>query len=163
MNPNRKFFWLGYVLGLVLTIGLGGSLFYYKFLYQPAIRLADMGLVDLQNRPVASTQWQGQSVVVNYWATWCGPCIAEFPLFEQAAQRAGKRVAFVMVSDEPAATIQAFTRKHAYSFTFLRVRQPLPGVNVRPVTYGYSKDKELREKHSGSVTATRLAALIDNL
>lgn len=163
MNLNRKFFWLGYVLGLVLTLGLGGGSFYYKFLYQPAIGLTEMGLVDLQNRPVASTRWQGQPVVVNYWATWCGPCIAEFPLFEQAAQRAGKRVVFVMVSDEPAATIHAFTRKHPYRFTFLRVAKPLPGVNVRPVTYVYNKKKELLQKHSGSVTAAKLAALLTSL
>jgi thiol-disulfide isomerase/thioredoxin len=163
MKLNRKAFWLGYLLGLVLALGLGGGLFYYKFLYQPAIRLADMGLVDLQNRPVASAQWAGQPVIVNYWATWCGPCVAEFPLFEQTARRAGKRVVFVMVSDEPAATIQAFTRKHPYSFIFLRVPKSLPGVNVRPVTYVYDKDKELLQTHSGSVTAEKLATFITDL
>ena len=38
---------------------------------------------------------RGHPVVVNAWATWCGPCKLEFPYFQRAATRLGKRVAFV--------------------------------------------------------------------
>ena len=102
---NRKFFWRGYLLGLLLTLGLSCWLFYYAFVYQHDINLAEMDLMDLHNRPVATAQWDGQPVVVNYWATWCVPCIEEFPLFEQAKQHLNNRVVFLMVSDEPAAKI----------------------------------------------------------
>jgi cytochrome c biogenesis protein CcmG, thiol:disulfide interchange protein DsbE len=37
----------------------------------------------------------GYPVVVNGWATWCGPCKLEFPIFQQVATRLGKEVAFV--------------------------------------------------------------------
>ncbi|RZJ93991.1 MAG: TlpA family protein disulfide reductase [Hymenobacter sp.] len=160
---HRPSFWLGYLLGLVLTLSLSGGLFYYKFLYQPAIRLANMSLVDLQDRPVDPAQWAQQPLVVNYWATWCGPCVEEFPLFEQVKQRASTPVVFLMVSDESPATIQAFVRKHPYHFTFLRVRHALPGVNVRPVTYVYSKDQKLLTTHVGSMTTERLQALLVGL
>jgi len=38
---------------------------------------------------------RGTPIVVNKWASWCGPCRAEFPYFQTAAKRLGKRVAFV--------------------------------------------------------------------
>ncbi|HYW05571.1 MAG TPA: TlpA disulfide reductase family protein, partial [Longimicrobium sp.] len=38
---------------------------------------------------------KGTPIVVNKWASWCGPCRAEFPYFQSAAGRLGKRVAFL--------------------------------------------------------------------
>jgi cytochrome c biogenesis protein CcmG, thiol:disulfide interchange protein DsbE len=54
---------------------------------------------------------QGYPVVVNVWASWCGPCRFEFPHFQQAAADYGKRVAFLGIdsedSDDPASTFLA--------------------------------------------------------
>ncbi len=51
---------------------------------------------------------RGYPAVVNVWASWCGPCRFEFPLFQHAAARYGKRVAFLGIdsqdSDDAAST-----------------------------------------------------------
>lgn len=51
---------------------------------------------------------RGYPAVVNVWASWCGPCRFEFPLFQRAAARYGKRVAFLGIdtqdSDDAAST-----------------------------------------------------------
>ncbi|HET8862993.1 MAG TPA: TlpA disulfide reductase family protein [Solirubrobacterales bacterium] len=54
---------------------------------------------------------RGYPVVVNVWASWCGPCRFEFPHFQQAAADYGKRVAFLGIdsedSDDAASTFLA--------------------------------------------------------
>jgi cytochrome c biogenesis protein CcmG, thiol:disulfide interchange protein DsbE len=49
---------------------------------------------------------EGQAVVINKWASWCRPCRAEFPIFQQVATRRGKEIAFLGLNaadDRPAA------------------------------------------------------------
>ncbi|HEV2753277.1 MAG TPA: TlpA disulfide reductase family protein [Solirubrobacteraceae bacterium] len=55
------------------------------------------GLVDATAGEVEARleELRGTPVVLNKWASWCGPCIAEFPFFQQAVARYGDRVAFL--------------------------------------------------------------------
>ena len=57
-------------------------------------------------------QFQGKTLVLNFWATWCAPCREEMPAFNRVAERWRDRgVAVVGISDEPPDVIGAFGRK----------------------------------------------------
>ena len=68
-----------------------------------AKRAPDPGFKTLDGQTRKLSALRGQIVVVNFWATWCGPCQEELPrLSQMAAAYSGKPVAFVLISiDEP--------------------------------------------------------------
>src|SRR3954466_2088343 len=56
---------------------------------------------------------RGYPVVVNKWASWCGPCRFEFPFFQEQAKRRGKRIAFMAVNGEDGKDLaRKFLRKY---------------------------------------------------
>lgn len=69
----------------------------------PAFELASMG-----GKPVNLAQYKGQVVMINFWATWCGPCRQEMPLLEQLHKKY-KPMGFTMigVNVEPDSTLAA--------------------------------------------------------
>src|SRR5450755_3467081 len=59
----------------------------------------------------------GYPIVINKWASWCGPCQTEFPAFQQAAVRYGRRVAFIGVdSKDTNASAKAFLRRFPVTY-----------------------------------------------
>ncbi|MGL6041513.1 MAG: TlpA family protein disulfide reductase, partial [Deefgea sp.] len=52
-------------------------------------------LPDLAGRPQAMKQWQGKLLVVNYWATWCGPCRQEMPELVELQKKYQGKVQFI--------------------------------------------------------------------
>ena len=83
------------------------SLWLLVFLAMPqagfAGRAPDLNLKDLAGQREKLSSLRGQIVVLNFWATWCGPCQEELPRYSQLARDyAGKHLRFVAVSIDDA-------------------------------------------------------------
>ncbi len=77
-------------------------------------------LTDTSGRVWSSTALRGSVVVLNFWATWCGPCLKEFPSFAKLIKSYSNRpdIVFLAVSiDESTAEIEPFLAEKGYTFT----------------------------------------------
>ena len=60
----------------------------------------DLLFEDGEGRPVRLSAFRGRPVLVNLWATWCGPCVVEMPSLDALAARAGAGLEIVAVSQD---------------------------------------------------------------
>ena len=66
----------------------------------------------LEGRPVSLSEFRGKPVVLEFWATWCGPCRRQFPKMARLHEEYEGKVHFLMVNTmEDAATVRAFAQQ----------------------------------------------------
>jgi cytochrome c biogenesis protein CcmG, thiol:disulfide interchange protein DsbE len=111
---------------------------------------------------------RGYPVVVNKWASWCGPCRFEFPFFQQQAAKRAKKVAFVGVnSDDNDGNAEKFLDEFpvpfpSYKDPSLEVAAVFNGVQAFPTTAFYDPDGDLAYVHQGGYPSeAKLAADIE--
>jgi cytochrome c biogenesis protein CcmG/thiol:disulfide interchange protein DsbE len=105
----------------------------------------------------------GYPVVVNKWASWCGPCRAEFPDFQKASVKYGKRVAFMGVNgNDNHGDALKFLKQYPTSYPSYEdpsgtVAQVFNGVASFPTTVFYDRRGKLAYIHQGQyLTAAKL-------
>ena len=111
---------------------------------------------------------QDKPVVVNKWASWCGPCRFEFPFFESQARRRRGEVVFVGVnSDDNRADARDFLDEHPVPYRHFDdpkqdIAASFNGVQGFPVTAFYRADGEREFVHFGGYASEeKLAEDID--
>lgn len=111
---------------------------------------------------------EGLPIVVNKWASWCPPCAAEFPYFQEQARKRGARIAFLGVNtndadDEAAAFLEKFPVPFpSYKDPRAEVAAQMRNVVSFPATAFYDASGELTYVHQGQfANEAELAAAID--
>jgi cytochrome c biogenesis protein CcmG/thiol:disulfide interchange protein DsbE len=113
-------------------------------------------------RTVALRDFRGKIVVLNFWATWCPPCVEEMPSLIAMQKRMREKVTVLAVStDESDSAYQRFIREHGLTPTLLTVRDgaqhsnSLYGSFRFPETYIIDGRGVLRRKFIGPVDWTK--------
>ena len=113
----------------------------------------DWNLIDLEGNPVNFSQSIGEVAVINLWATWCPPCIAEMPSFQKLYNEYGEKVNFYFVSTEEEPKLRNFLEKKNYN---LPVYQPISMAPEKlqsrslPTTYVISRHGKIAVNKEGS-------------
>lgn len=72
-----------------------------------------------------SRSLEGEVVLLNFWATWCRPCLGEIPVLQEMDERAGVRVVGIAIDEHGAETVAPFVDEHDIRYTVVLGDQDL--------------------------------------
>ena len=113
----------------------------------------DWQLADMNGKRVDFSTFKGKKVLVNFWATWCPPCIAEMPSMQALYHDYGDQVVFLFVTHDDKAAIEKFITKHGYTFPIYHEVSPAPvelESNALPTTYLINEKGEILIDKTGA-------------
>ena len=113
-------------------------------------------------------QYKGKVIFLNFWATWCPPCIAELPYIQTFYDDYNDEVAFVFISKDNWTEINAFFKEHNYNFKAYKAKnilEDLPRISSIPRTFVIDKKGNIRIDKAGSAdwNSASFRAEIDDL
>lgn len=155
---------------LVLAVASGIWIGYLQFEAQrprPPFP-AGIRLVDLAGRPVSLDALRGRPFVVNLWASWCGPCRREMPMFVEVASTTPEVAVLLVNQGEDQRLIQRFLEDEGLpAGNILSDRgaslMRLTGSSGLPTTFFVRPDGRIEETHMGELSRAALLQGIDQL
>ncbi len=130
----------------------------------------DFTVVDKDNQEKTLLSFKGKPVVLNFWASWCGPCKKEFPDFQKAYEQYGQDVEFVMVnltdgSRETKESAESYIKSENYTlpiyFDTKGDAANTYAIYSIPTTYFIDKDGYIVASAQGMIQADTLQTGID--
>ena len=114
----------------------------------------EFNLQTLAGESVRSAELKGKVVVLDFWATWCGPCVEELPQFQATVDRWADRpeVVFLAVSvDEDEDVVRRFMKKNEYDFPVARDGEVADdfGVSALPTIVLIGREGRIQYRHVG--------------
>jgi thiol-disulfide isomerase/thioredoxin len=125
----------------------------------------DFTILDMNGNEVKLSDFFGKPIVLNFWASWCPPCKAELPDFEEACKRYEGKVTFLMVNltDGKRETVEVakeYVASQGYTFpVYFDTKYEAAyvyGVSSIPQTYFINADGSLEARATGMISAARL-------
>jgi thiol-disulfide isomerase/thioredoxin len=119
----------------------------------------DFALKTLSGEPVSLSSLRGKTVVLNFWATWCGPCRTEIPWFSKFATENPDVVVLGIATDGTEDELRAATAQLGITYPVLRAdsaTQRAYGVNTIPTTVVVEPDGSVGTVHVGLMTGIQL-------
>ncbi len=126
------------------ALGVGGVLWYQE---GQGERRPVFTMPDLDGETRSITEWDGQVVVLNFWASWCPPCREEIPLFNELQARFGDRgVQFVGVAVDRREPVMTFIEEQPLGY---------------PTLLGFTSGREVQARYGNEAGTLPYTVVID--
>lgn len=118
---NKRFTALAILVALVFA-SLGSYVAYQKLQAKPPAdgaveKFFTLSLKNSQGKPQALRQWESKFIVLNFWATWCKPCVQEMPELEALQKEfQSENVQLLGLGIDSPSNIAEFAQKHHISY-----------------------------------------------
>jgi thiol-disulfide isomerase/thioredoxin len=122
----------------------------------------------IDGKPVKLSDFHGNVIFVNFWATWCGPCRKEIPDFISLQNEYNGKLTIIGVSvDDSSVPVKKFAEKNGINYpivmndsTISLIYGPIKGI---PTTYIIDKDFKIRKKIVGLKSHEEFKSIIEQL
>lgn len=149
------------LLAALLLLGSGALAAQQALKPWPGGPTPALKLKDLEGREHALESYRGKVVLVNFWATWCAPCLEEMPSIERLRKSLEGRPFAVLAVNlaEPDARVQAFLARMPLGFPVLMDRDAAAAkawkARMLPATFIVGADGRVRYSHIGELDWSR--------
>lgn len=149
-NRNIRHTLYGFFTLLVLAFYFSGCTSKKKSV--GVVGLDDVKLSTLTGESIDINEFADKVVFINFWATWCGPCIKEMPTIEKAqALMKDKGIVFLLASNEELDQIERFSEKHDYNFRYVQLNNMEElKISALPTTYIFDSEGVLKFSETGT-------------
>jgi len=170
--------WTGVVLSVFsIVIGAGFGVIYFKAINSPEVKkmfeaatsgvgasedefknwkgvaAPDFSVTTLDGKAIKLSELKGKRVVVDFWATWCPPCVMEIPHFiKLSADSPADELVIVGISSEDVATLKSFVKKKGMNYPIASADDlpaPYDEVSSIPTTFFIDRKGVIQEVLTG--------------
>lgn len=139
---------------------------------EPVDLAPDFTVCDEKGNEVKLSDYFGRPIVVNFWATWCGPCKREMPAFESMYEKYGDDVVFLMVNltdgyQDTVKKASDFVERNGYTFPILfdvgGDASETYGLYSIPRSLFIDSRGELSHSHTGTMSESQIEKYIKEI
>jgi cytochrome c biogenesis protein CcmG/thiol:disulfide interchange protein DsbE len=132
----------------------------------PGMRAPEFVRADLHGKPIDLAQYRGKVVLVDFWATWCAPCLIEIPrLIEMQRRLGGAGLQVIGVSmDDSADPVRSLSRRYLFDYPIVmgdaKLGERYGGVLGLPVQFLVGRNGKIVQRWEGAVAPAALDAAV---